>query len=94
MARLLARPELLEDMLRSSAIEALAEAQRALRNERGWGNTPEQGVLGEALAGAGPEVRGHFSEELEDGATAYLFDGYGADVVRVAISEIRLGSSG
>ena len=40
------------------------------------------------------DAKAYFEEELEDGASAYLFDGYGADVVRVTICEIRPEPSG
>ena len=89
VGRLLDRPELLESLLRSSAIEALGRAREQLRTDRGWGRTPEQAILDEAMEVMTEEARAHFEEELEDGASAYLFDGYGAEVVRVAISEIR-----
>ena len=89
LRRLLDRPELLENLLRSSAIEALGRAREQLRAGRGWGRTPEQDILDEAMEGMTGDARAYFEEELEDGASAYLFDGYGADAVRVAISEIR-----
>ena len=94
VGRLLDRPELLESLLRSAAIEVLGRAWERLRAERGWGRTPEQGILDEAMQGMTEEARAYFEEGLEDGASAYLFDGYGADVVRVEISEIRPGPSG
>jgi hypothetical protein len=94
VGRLLDRPELLEGLLRSSAIDALGRAWEQLRTDRGWGRTPEQDILEEAMEGMTEDTRAYFEEELEDGASAYLFDGYGADVVRVAISEIRPEPSG
>ena len=94
IGRLLDRPKLLEGLLRSSAIEALGRAREQLRTERGWGRTPEQDILDEAMEGMTEDARAYFEEELEDGASVYLFDGYGADVVRVAISEVRPEPSG
>jgi hypothetical protein len=94
VGRLLDRPELLESLLRSSAIEALGRARERLRTDRGWGRTPEQDILDEAMEGMTEDARAYFEEELEDGASAYLFDAYGADVVRVAISGIRPEPSG
>lgn len=88
IGRLLERPELLESLLRSSAIEALGRAREQLRTERGWGRTPEQDILDEAMGGMTEDARAYF-EELEDGASAHLFEGYGVDVVRVGISEMR-----
>lgn len=40
------------------------------------------------------DARAYFEEGLEDGATAYLFDGYGAEVRRVAIPEVLAETSG
>ena len=45
VGRLLNRPELLEGLLRSSAIDALGRARERLRTDRGWGRTPEQDLL-------------------------------------------------
>ena len=94
VGRLLDRPELLEGLLHSSAIDALGRAWEQLRTDRGWGRTPEQDIPEEVMEGMTEDARAYFEEELEDGASAYLFDGYGADVVRVAISEIRPELSG
>jgi len=94
VGRLLDRPELLEGLLRSSAIDALGRTRERLRTECGWGRTPEQGILEEAMEGMTEGARAYFEEGLEDGASAYLFDGYGADVVRVEISEILPEPSG
>jgi hypothetical protein len=94
VGRLLDRPELMEALLRSSAIEALGGARERLRVEDGWGRTPEQDILGKAMEGMTGDARAYFEEELEDGASAYLFDGYGADVARVEISEICPGPPG
>ena len=91
MQRLLAQPELVERLLCCQAVEAARQAGKALEIEYGWGGAPEDELLGPIFADLEPDARAYFTEELEDGASAYYFDGYGATVKRASVTEIDEG---
>ena len=91
MERLLAQPELVERLLRCRAVEAARRAGRALEVEYGWDEASEDELLGPIFADLEPDVRAYFAEELEDGASAYYFDGYEATVKRASVTEIDEG---
>jgi hypothetical protein len=86
--QLLRRPELVDRLLRCRALEAAGRAGKALEAERGWGKTSEQELLGPIFAELEPEARAYFTEELEDGASVYYFDGYEATVEWVSVTEL------
>ena len=44
---------------------------------------------GQIIAMLDPDTRAYFTEEMEDGASEYYFDGYGATVERVSITEVE-----
>jgi hypothetical protein len=89
--RLLAQPGLVDRLLCCRAVEAARRAGRALEGEYGWGRTSEHELLGPIFAELEPATRAYFTEELEDGVSAYYFDGYGASVERASITEIDGG---
>ena len=89
--QLLAQPELVDRHLRCRAVEVARQASRALETEYGWGETSEHELLGPIFADLEPAARAYFTEELEDGASAYYFDGFGATVKRASVTEIDEG---
>jgi hypothetical protein len=86
--RLLADPARLEPLLRASAVAALLEAQKLLEAEYGWGRTSEQQVLQPIVAELEPAAQAYFTEELEDRASVYYFDGYAATIKQVRMTEV------
>lgn len=91
MERLLAQPKLVARLLRCRAVEAARRAGRALEFGYEWGGASEDELLGPIFADLEPDVRAYFAEELEDGASAYYFDGFGATVKRASVTEIDEG---
>jgi hypothetical protein len=89
--RLLAQPELVDRLLRCRAVEVARQAGKALEAEYGWGEISEDELLGPIFAGLEPDARAYFTEELEDGASVYYFDGYGATVERASVVRIDEG---
>jgi hypothetical protein len=85
--RLLAQPELVNRLLHCRAVEVARQAGRALETEYGWGETSEHELLGPIFAELEPAGRAYFTEELEDGASAYYFDGFEATVEQARIAE-------
>jgi hypothetical protein len=69
-------------------VEAVRRAGRALGAESGWGKTSEHELLSPIFAELEPDVQAYFIEELEDGVSAYYFDGCGATVKSARITEI------
>ena len=88
MERLLARPELVDRLLRLRAVDAAKQAGKALEVEREGSGASEDELLGTIFAELEPEAQAYFTEELEDEANEYYFDGYGATVERVSMTEI------
>jgi hypothetical protein len=86
--RLLTQPGLVERLLRCRAVEAARRAGKALEAEYGWGGASEHELLDPIFAELELATRAYFTEELEDGVSAYYFDGYGATIERASITEI------
>jgi hypothetical protein len=84
MELLKGRPELVDGLLRSRAVDAIKQAGKALEVERRQSGASEHELLEQISAALDPDARAYFTEELEDGASEYYFDGYGATVERVA----------
>jgi hypothetical protein len=91
--RLLAQPELVDQLLRCRAVEVAKQAGKALEAEYGWGETSEDELLGPVFAELEPDARTYFTEELEDGRSAYYFDGCDATVERASVARMTLFSS-
>ncbi len=89
--RLLAQPELVDRLLRCRAVEAARQGGKALEAAYGWDGTSEHELLAPIFAELEPDARAYFTEELEDGVSAYYFDGYGAAVERASVTEIDEG---
>jgi hypothetical protein len=88
MERLQAQPELVDRLLRSRAVDAAKQAGKALEVEHRERGASEQELLGQIIAELDPDTQAYFTEELEEGASGYYFDGYGATVERVSMAEI------
>jgi hypothetical protein len=88
MERLQAQPELVDRLLRYRAVDVVKQAGKALEIEHREGGASEQELLGQIIAELDPDTRAYFTEDVEDGASEYYFDGYGATVERVSITEI------
>ena len=92
MERLLARPDLVDRLLRLRAVDATKQAGKALEVEyEGSGGASEDELLEPIFAELEPEAQAYFTEEFEDGARGYYFDGYGATVERVSMTELTEG---
>jgi hypothetical protein len=89
--RLLAQPELVERLLCCRAVEVARQAGKALEAEYGWGEISEDELLGPIFAELEPDARAYFTEELEDGASVYYFDGCDATVERASVAQIDEG---
>ena len=85
---LLAHPPVLRQLLRSSAVDALMPAKKLLVAEYGWGRISEQQLLHSLVAELEPAAQAYFTEELEDMATVYYFDGYEATIKKFAMTEV------
>ena len=86
---LLARPDLLRQLLRSIAVDALTPSRKLLETECGWGNGSDQQLLQPIIEELEPAARAYFTEELEDGASAYYIECYGAAVKRFDMIELE-----
>ena len=89
MERLQTQPELVDRLLRYRAVDAAKQAGKALEVEHKESGASEQELLGQIIAELDPDTQAYFTEELEDGASGYYFDGYGATVERVSITEVN-----
>jgi hypothetical protein len=85
---LLAHPAVLRQLLRSSAVEALLPAKQLLEAEYGWGRSSEQQLLQPLIAELEPAAQAYFTQELEDRATVYYFDGYEATIKQFEMTEV------
>lgn len=85
---LMARPDLLDRLLRSSAIDALGGRAQEKLSTQGWGGMSEQDLLRLVASGLDPGTLDYLREEVEDGVAVLLFDGYGAGVRRLGVEEI------
>jgi hypothetical protein len=88
MERLQAQPELVDRILRYRALDAAKQALKALEVEHRKGGASEDELLGPIFAELEPDAQAYFTEEIEDGASGYYFDGYGATVEQVSVTEI------
>ncbi len=83
--RLLARPELVDRLLRSAAVgvvgPALAQLAAAPRHDA-------DDLLRPLVAELDPVARRYFVEELEDGVVALSFDGVTATVTPVEVADL------
>jgi hypothetical protein len=86
--RLQAQPELVDRLLRYRAVDAVKQAGKALEVEHRESGTSEHELLRQIIAELDPDTQAYFTEEMEDGASDYYFDGYGATVERISITEI------
>ena len=85
---LLAHPEVLHQLLRAWAIDALKPASKLLEAEYGWGRASEQQLLQPLIAELSPAAQAYFTEELEEGASAYYVECYEAITRRFHMIEI------
>ena len=86
--QLLAHPPVLSQLLHSSAVEALLPAKKLLEEEYGWGRISEQQLLQPLVAELEPAAQSYFTEEVEDGASVYSFDGYVATIKQLRMTEV------
>jgi len=86
---LLAHPKVLRQLLRSIAVDALTPGRKLLEAEYGWGRGSDQHLLQPIIETLEPTARAYFTEELEDGASAYYIECYGAAVKRFGMIEIE-----
>jgi hypothetical protein len=85
---LLAHPEALRQLLRASAVDALKPTRKLLEAEYGWGRASDQRLLQPIIAELEPAAQAYFTEELEEGASAYYVSCYGATVKRYGMIEL------
>ena len=85
---LLAHPEVLRQLLRALAVDALTPARKLLEAEYGWGRASDQQLLQPIITELEPAAQAYFTEELEDGASAYYVECYAATVKRFGMIEL------
>ncbi len=85
---LLAHPEVLHQLLRSFAVDALKPASKLLEAEYGWGRASDQQLLQLIIEELEPAAQAYFTEELEEGASAYYLECYQATVKRFGMIEL------
>ena len=85
---LLAHPEILRQLLRAYAVNALNEARKLLEAEYGWGYASEQQLLQPLMAELPPAAQAYFTEELEEGASAYYVECSQTTVKRFRMNEL------
>jgi hypothetical protein len=86
---LLAHPEVLRQLLRACAIDALTPTRQLLEAECGWGRASDQQLLQPIIADLEPAAQSYFTEELEDGASVYHVECYKATVKRFGMIELN-----
>lgn len=89
MELLQAQPEIVDGLLRSRVVDAVKQVGKALEIEHRQSGASEHELLEQISAALDPDARVYFTEEMEDGASEYYFDGYGATVERVSITELE-----
>jgi hypothetical protein len=89
---LLAHPNVLCQLLRSIAVDALTPGRKLLEAEYGWGCGSDQQLLQPIIEELEPAARAYFTEDLEDGASAYYIECYGAAVKRFGMIELEAES--
>jgi hypothetical protein len=85
---LLAHPEILRQLLRAYAVDALNEPRKLLDTEYGWGRASEQQLLQPHMAELSPAAQAYFTEELEEGASAYYVECFKTTVKGFRMSEL------
>ena len=85
---LLAHPEILRQLLRAYAVDALNEARKLLEAEYGWDRASEQQLLQPLMAELSPAAQAYFTEELEEGASAYYVECSKTTVKRFGMSQL------
>jgi hypothetical protein len=85
---LLEHPEVLRQFLRALAVDALTPARKLLEAEYGWGRASDQQLLQPIIAELEPGAQDYFTEELEEGASAYYFECNAATVKRFGMIEL------
>jgi hypothetical protein len=85
---LLAHPEVLSQLLRAVAVDALKPTSKLLEAEYGWGRASDQQLLQPIIEELEPAAQGHFTEEFEDGASVYYVECYGATVKHFGMIEL------
>ena len=86
---LLAYPEVLRQLLCACAVDALQPTSKLIEAEYGWGRTSEQQLLQPLIAELEPAAQAYFTEELEEGASAYYVECYKATVKRFGMIELN-----
>jgi hypothetical protein len=89
---LVAHPDVVRQLLRSIAVDALTPSGKLLEAEYGWGRGSDQQLLQPIIEELEPAARAYFTEELEDGASAYYIECYGAAVKRFDMIELEAES--
>src|SRR5205823_9703852 len=78
--QLLAHPKILDQLLHSSAVDALKGARKMIALEYGWEKISDQQLLQPIIDQLEPAAQAYFVEEIEAGIPVYDFDGYEATV--------------
>ena len=86
--RLLAHPEVLRQLLRACAVDEPKPARKLLEAEYGWGRASEQQLLQPIIEELFPAAQAYFTEELEEGASAYYVECHQATVKRFRLIEL------
>jgi hypothetical protein len=86
--QLQAHPAQLKHFLRAAATTAMKQALEVLSAEYGWGSVSDQQLLQPLIARLEPAAQRYFTEEVEDGASVYYFDGYDATVLHIDMTEL------
>ena len=71
------------------AVDALQPTSKLIEAEYGWGRTSEQQLLQPLIAELEPAAQAYFTEELEEGASAYYVECYKATVKRFGMIELN-----
>jgi len=85
---MLAHPEVLSQLLRAVAVDALKPTSKLLEAEYGWRRTSDQQLLQPIMAELEPAAQSYFTEELEDGTCAYYIECYEATVKHFDMIEL------
>ena len=89
-----AHPAVLRQFLQALAVDALRPASRLLDAEYGWGRASDQQLLQPVIAKLEPAAQAYFTEELEDGASAYYVECYQATVKQFGMIELDEKTNG
>jgi hypothetical protein len=84
--QLLEHPQRLDQLFRSCAVDALKEAEKMLAGEY---QVSEHHLLQPMIEALEPAAQAYFLEEIEAGISVYYFDGYGASVKCVGMTELQ-----